>query len=209
MEEFKEFILRLLNSQEIIQYGGLTFLLFVVFAETGLFFGFFLPGDYLLFTAGLLCGRNDFNVSIFTLLISVTLASVAGNFVGYWFGKSVGKALFAKKDTFFFRRSHLERTRKFYQRYGGVTLIAGRFLPIIRTFAPIFAGIIEVDFKKFGLYNFIGGILWVFSLILFGYSLGRTFPGVINYLEYFIIGFLVITTIMVIRAYVKGFKEKS
>lgn len=207
MEEFKEFILRLLNSQEIIQYGGLTFLLFVVFAETGLFFGFFLPGDYLLFTAGLLCGTHDFNVSIFTLLISVTLASVLGNFVGYWFGKSVGKALLAKKDTFFFRHSHLERTKKFYHRYGGITLIAGRFLPIIRTFAPIFAGIIEVDFKKFSLYNFIGGILWVFSLILSAYYLGRTFPGIINYLEYFIIGFLVITTIAVVRAYWKGFKE--
>lgn len=199
----------LLDSHELIHTGGLVVIALVVFAECGLFFGFFLPGDYLLFSAGLFCGTNELDVSIINLLLILLVASVSGNFVGYFFGKKVGRKLFLRKSSFLFKYEYLVRTRAYYMKYGGNTLIVARFFPIIRTFAPILAGVVEMNIKKFTIYNVVGGVLWIVSLVLSGYYLGRQFPNLINYLEYIIIGFLLITSIVLVRAFLKMRKKKS
>ena len=199
----------LLDSHELIHTGGLIVIALVVFAECGLFFGFFLPGDYLLFSAGLFCGTNELDVSIINLLLILLVASVSGNFVGYFFGKKVGRKLFLRKSSFLFKYEYLVRTRAYYMKYGGNTLIVARFFPIIRTFAPILAGVVEMNIKKFTIYNVVGGVLWIVSLVLSGYYLGRRFPNLINYLEYIIVGFLLITSVVLVRAFLKMRKKKS
>lgn len=201
MVEAWDFLKQLVHPESIIQYGGLVLLLAVVFAETGLFFGFFLPGDSLLFTAGLLCGTGTFDVHIITLVSSVSFAGIAGNIVGYSFGYQAGKALFKRDDTLLFKKRYVAMAQDFYERHGGLALIAGRFLPIIRTFAPILAGVIKMRFSVFMFYNVAGSVLWVFGLILLGYFLGTTFPAVKDYLEYIIIGLIVVTAIPVYKSY--------
>lgn len=202
-ENIAEFFNTLLNSEDIINYGGLTLLIIVVFAETGLFIGFFLPGDYLLFTAGVLCGTEHLDISIFLLVFSLILASIAGNYAGYYTGKTLGKRLFTRPDSRFFKKERVQRAKKFYDEKGALSLIIGRFLPIVRTFAPIIAGAIDMELKKFSFYNWTGGFLWVGSLVFTGYFLGETVPNIENYLTYFIVGFIVITTLILLR---KAFK---
>lgn len=201
MAEHWELIQKLFHPESIIVYGGLVLLLAVVFAETGLFFGFFLPGDSLLFTAGLLCAMGALDVHIAILLLTVSAAGILGNVVGYWFGWKTGPALFRRDDSLLFKKRYVRMADDFYKRQGGLALIAGRFLPIIRTFAPILAGVIRMDLKIFMLYNVIGCVLWVFSLICAGYFLGTVFPGVKDYLEYIIIGLIIITAIPVYTSY--------
>lgn len=201
MAEAWEFIRQLVHPESIIQYGGILLLVAVVFAETGLFFGFFLPGDSLLFTAGLLCGTGVFDIHLAVLLLSVSAAGILGNMAGYYFGLHAGETLFKRDDTLLFKKRYVHMAQDFYQRHGGLALIAGRFLPIIRTFAPILAGVIKMDIKIFLFYNVSGSILWVFSLILTGYFLGTTFPQVKDYLEYIIIGLIIVTAIPVYKSY--------
>ncbi|RYD82499.1 MAG: DedA family protein [Sphingobacteriales bacterium] len=205
LHDFKEFI----NPEHIIQTGGFVILMLVIFAETGLFFGFFFPGDSLLFTAGLLASTKPelLDTPIILLLLGLTAAGIAGNFVGYWFGSSMGARLFKKEDSLIFKKKYITMTEGFYERYGRMALIAGRFLPIIRTFAPIMAGVIKMDFKKFIAYNIIGSVLWIFSFTLAGYFLGMAFPQIKNYLEYIIIGLVIITIIPVIRTYLRERKK--
>lgn len=196
-----EFITQLFNPESIIQYGGLALLLAVVFAETGLFFGFFLPGDSLLFTAGLLCGTGVFDVHIATLLFTVSFAGIAGNFAGYYFGWKTGPALFKRNDSLFFKKRYVQIADDYYKRQGGFALIAGRFLPIVRTFAPILAGVVRMKLRTFFLYNIIGCMLWVFSLILIGYYLGAAFPQVKDYLKYIVIALIAVTAIPIYLSY--------
>lgn len=203
MDSLYQFLKELTNPESIINYGGWMLLFFVIFAETGLLIGFFLPGDSLLFTAGLLCGIKLFPVNIFFLVIGLCISAILGNMVGYWFGKKSGQTLFKREDSLIFKKRYVEITRDFYAKNGGKTLVLGRFLPIIRTFAPILAGVIEIDFKRFMMYNVIGSVAWVFSLTFIGYYLGKEFPGVKNYLEYIIIALIIITAIPVIRTYIK------
>ncbi len=212
--EVWEFLKQLTNPESIIKYGGLALLLFVVFAETGLLIGFFLPGDSLIFISGLLCATSPelLGVEIFPLIIFISLAAIIGNIVGYYFGWKVGTPLFDKPDSLIFKKKYLETTREFYNRHGGKTLIMGRFLPIIRTFAPILAGVIKIDFKLFMLYNIVGAFAWIGSLASIGYFLGSRFPFVKNYLGYIVIFLIVITAIPVYRTYQKEkklLKEKS
>ncbi len=202
MENIGEYLHSLTDANTIIGLGFYV-LLVVVFAETGLFFGFFLPGDYLLFMAGLFCAANKLPVGIVVLVLSLIGAGVAGNFVGYWFGYRTGPLLYKRKDTWFFKKRHIQVAEEFYSKYGGTALILGRFFPIIRTFAPIFAGVVKVSLKKFTIYNFIGSTLWVSVLTLSGYFLGRRFPQIENYLEYVVLAFLVVTSIPLIFAFVK------
>lgn len=209
MENISDFFSLLLDSQKLIHYGGLTLLLIIIFLETGFIFGFFFPGDTLLFTAGLLCGTNDLDINIFLLLFSVTAAAILGNLTGYISGKYFGKKLFAKEDSFFFKKRHLETTKSYYEKYGGASIIAGRFLPVVRTFVPILAGTIDMNFFKFKLYNITGAFLWVWTLIPIGYVLGNKFPQLIHQLEYFIIGIFLLTTYFLIRGYLKIKKQKS
>lgn len=203
-----DFLQKLTHPQSIIQYGGLWLLLFVVFAETGLFVGFFLPGDSLIFVSGLLCATKPelLHTSFPVLVFFLMLAAIIGNVFGYWFGKKSGELLYSKKDSLLFRQSHLTATTNFYNKYGAQALVLGRFLPIIRTFAPILAGVIKVDFKLFMLYNIIGAFAWIGSISSIAYFLGKTYPGIEDYLGLIIIGLIVITTIPVVITYFKNKK---
>ncbi|MEY3450691.1 MAG: hypothetical protein RL711_516 [Bacteroidota bacterium] len=196
-----EFFKTLLDSKEIINTGGLLLVVLIVYVENGLFFGFFLPGDY--------CGTQAFAVSIITLVLGVTAAAVAGSFTGYLFGYVLGKKILQKKDTLFFKREYLIRTRVYFMKYGGKTLILSRFLPIVRTFAPILAGMVKMNFKKFAIYNMMGGIIWVFSLILSGYFLGTKFPQIMHYLEYVVFFFLAVTSFVVVKGFFEMKKKKK
>lgn len=204
-----EFFSTLLDSKEIITTGGLFLILVIVFAENGLFFGFFLPGDYLLFSAGLLCGTDVMDVNIWVMVVSITLAACTGSYTGYYFGKFLGRSLYHKKESLFFKYKYLVKTRFYYMKYGGKTLIISRFLPVVRTFAPILAGAVRMNFKKFSFYNFWGSIIWVFSLVLLGYYLGREFPGIMDYLHYIIIAFLVVTSTIVIKGFLNIKKQTA
>ncbi|MFI5158557.1 MAG: DedA family protein [Sphingobacteriales bacterium] len=204
MENFWEHLQNLTDAQSIISTGGFYLLLTVVFAETGLFFGFFLPGDYLLFMAGLLCANGIFDINIITLILSIIVAGILGNFAGYWFGYRTGPVLFKRNESLFFKKRYVTMAEEFYSKYGGMALVLGRFFPIIRTFAPIFAGVVKLDVKKFTLYNFIGSITWVCTLTLTGFFLGRKYPYEVKfYLKYVVLGLIVITTIPFLYAFIK------
>jgi len=202
MENLREFFEILLNSEKLIHYGGLALLLIVIFAETGLIIGFIFPGDALLFTAGLLCG-TDLAVNIWLLVISVALAAMAGNVTGYYTGKIFGKRLSLKEDTFFFKQRHYVSSKAYYEKYGGIALIAGRFMPVIRTFVPILAGSIGINFWKFNMYNFTGAILWSGTLIPLGYFVGKEIPASLDNIEYIVLGITLVTMTILIRGIVK------
>ncbi len=204
MQEFWNSLQHFIDPEKLLKEGGFYVVIFVIFAETGLFFGFFLPGDYLLFLAGMFVATGKLDVNIYTLIVGLIFAAVAGNFTGYWFGRKTGPVLYSRKDSFFFKKRYLLAAEKFYRKQGAFALIMGRFVPIVRTFAPIFAGVVKLDVKKFALYNILGAILWIASLTLLGYFLGRRFAQQIEeYLVYIIIGFIVITTIPLIITFVK------
>ncbi len=205
-----EFLKQLTDPESIIHYGGLALLLFVVFAETGLLVGFFLPGDSLIFISGMICVSKPelLGVNIFVLIILLSVATIIGNMTGYWFGLKVGPPLFKRKDSLIFKRSYLIITQRFYNKNGGKTLVIGRFIPIVRTFAPILAGVIKVDFKKFMMYNIAGALAWIGLLASIGYYLG-TYVWVQKNVGYIVIGLILITLIPLIMAYFKEKKSKN
>jgi membrane-associated protein len=190
-----EFLKQLVNPESIIHYGGIYLLLFVVFAETGLFVGFFLPGDSLLFTAGLLCSTGILQFHILLLVVLIIIAAVIGNMVGYSFGKKVGPLLFKRKSGFLFRQEHLLAAHEFYIKHGKITIILSRFLPIVRTFAPIVAGIVKLDYYKFFIFSMGGAFLWVSVLVSTGYFMGKYIPETKDYLGYIVIFLIVITSV--------------
>jgi membrane-associated protein len=205
-------IKELLNPNFYIQHGGLWMILFIVFAETGLFAGFFLPGDALLFVTGIfsdkivsaaLFATNNQWVDLGILWVMISIAGILGNLVGYWFGKKSGPFLFQRKDTFFFKRKYLVQAHEFYEKNGGGAIVLGRFVPFVRTFAPIVAGIVLMDWKKFVFYNITGSMLWVGSMLLAGHFLQtlimRQFGfDLKEHLEVIVIGIVAITTIPVL-----------
>ncbi len=204
MHDIWDSLQHLVDPVKLLREGGFYLLLFVVFAETGLFFGFFLPGDYLLFLAGMFVATDKLDVSIYTLITGLILAAVAGNFVGYWFGKKTGPVLYQRNDSIFFKKRFLRAAEEYYKKQGAFALIMGRFIPVVRTFAPIIAGIVRLDYRKFAFYNISGALLWITSLTLLGFFLGRKFEKEINdYLLYIIVGFILITTIPLIVTYLK------
>ncbi len=209
MQEYWDLFIEWFKPETIIKYGGFALLLFVVFAETGLLIGFFLPGDSLLFTAGLLCARGDLDVDIYTVIGGLIVAGVIGNIFGYYFGRRAGPALFTKDDNLIFKKRYVEITHSFYSRHGGKTLIMGRFLPIIRTFAPILAGVIRIGFGKFMVYNIVGCTLWVLSLTLSAYVLGKQFPWIEDYLGTIVISLIIVTMIPIITTWRKERKLKK
>ena len=187
----------------LIQTVGLIGIVLIVFAETGLFFGFFFPGDSLLFTAGILASQGIFD--IYQLLLLCTIASILGDSVGYWSGKKYGRKLFERDAGFFFKKKRIHDAEKFYEKYGKYTIIVARFVPIIRTFAPIVAGIGNMHYLTFISYNIFGGIFWVFSITLMGYIFG----GMIENPDTYIIPIaLLIIFISFIPIFVKIVKEK-
>jgi membrane-associated protein len=187
MHDFWNSIQHVIDPEKLLKEGGFYVVLFVIFAETGLFFG---------------TGRLD--VNIFVLLPGLMAAAILGNFTGYWFGRKTGPVLYQREDTFFFKKRYLRAAEAYYTKQGAFALIMGRFVPIVRTFAPIIAGVVRLEFKKFALYNIIGAILWIASLTLLGYFLGKKFEKEISqYLLYIILGFITITTIPVLYAFFK------
>ncbi len=201
----------------IIHNGGLYVLLLVVFAETGLFLGFFLPGDSLLFAAGLYTNElaeDFFNVHYSVIILMVIIASILGNMVGYWFGKKAGPLLFEKKDTFLFRKKHLIRAKEFYEEYGKGTIFLAKFLPLLRTFAPIVAGIVKMKRSTFNFYNIMGSIAWVGTMMLGGHFLQgwvlKKFDfSLKDHIEAIAIVIILITTLPVIYKIVFGSKKKT
>ncbi|WP_298116049.1 VTT domain-containing protein [Flavobacterium sp.] len=189
---------------------GLYVVLFIVFAETGLLAGFFLPGDSLLFLCGIysellmkeISTGNDFlNVVLLASLIS--LMGVFGNMIGYWFGKKSGNYLYKREDSFFFKKKYLYQSQDFFEKYGSKAIVFARFLPIFRTFAPVIAGIVSMDRKKFMFYNILGSVLWSFTMIFAGHYLYELFLSQFNidlkhYIEYIVIGIVLFTTVPVL-----------
>jgi membrane-associated protein len=202
MHDLIELFKNLMNAEwlanTVMMYGGLYLVALIIFAETGLFAGFFLPGDSLLFVSGLIIANkpSPFTEGPLNLLYWIVLISVAGvigNSVGYWFGRKTGPLLFERRETWLFKKKHLDQAHEFYERKGGGAIILARFLPIVRTFAPIVAGVVKMDGKKFFLYNVIGSFLWVASMLASGYLLGEI-GWVKENFEKIVIGLIVITT---------------
>ncbi|MCC6186162.1 MAG: VTT domain-containing protein [Chitinophagaceae bacterium] len=206
MHDLIEFFKDLMNAEKlaalVTAYGGLYLVALIIFAETGLFVGFFLPGDSLLFVTGFMIANsltpfesNAINVPFWIILISI--AGIVGNSVGYWFGKKTGHLIFERKDTWLFKKKHIQDAHDFYEKKGGAAIILARFVPIIRTFAPIIAGVVDMDRKKFFYFNVLGSFLWVASMILSGYFLG-TNEWVKHNFEKIVLGLIVVTTAPVI-----------
>ncbi len=201
MDQLTDFFQYLMNSEEIIQTGGLIAIVLIVYIENGLFFGFFLPGDYLLFLSGVFCGLGILKVNLYLLLFAIFIAAIAGSYTGYISGYYFGEALEGQKENLFFKKKHINRTKRYFEKYGSRTLVIARFLPVIRTFAPIMAGLVKMKFINFTLYNILGGAFWVGSLVTMGFFLGDRFPWIIDYVHWIIIFFLAITSFTVLRGY--------
>ena len=184
-------MLHFLDPEVIVRAAGLAGVLAVIFAESGLFFGFFLPGDSLLFTAGLLASRGF--ISLTGLLVGGIFFAILGDAVGYAFGKKVGPALFKKEDSLFFNKKHVEKARAFYEKHGAKAIIMARFVPIVRTFAPIVAGVAGMPYRKFFIFNATGGVLWIVSMTMLGYVLGKSITNIDAYVLPIIIAIILLS----------------
>ena len=171
--------------KELIRAGGAPLICVVVFVETGFFVGFFLPGDSLLVTAGILSAGNV--IPLKWLLLPVMLCAILGDQIGYWIGRAAGSALYRREDSLFFRRSHLQRAHDFYEKYGGRAVILARFIPIVRTFCPPVTGAANMPYPRYLIFDIFGGTIWVGTMILGGYSLGRTIPNISQRIHYVIL----------------------
>jgi membrane-associated protein len=171
----EQFFRTVYNVPELIRLVGFAGLMFIVFAETGLMVGFFLPGDSLLVTAGVFAANGL--LDIHWLAPALMLCAVAGNTTGYLIGRTAGEALYNRPNSFFFRREHLVRTHAFYERHGGKTIILAQFMPIVRTFAPVVAGAAQMPYRRFAVFNVVGAILWINSMLFTGYFLVQLVPG--------------------------------
>jgi membrane-associated protein len=176
MDLIQSFFHTVYNVPELIRIVGQYGLPLIIFAETGLLVGFFLPGDSLLITAGLFAARGDLNIAL--LIATLIPAAILGNATGYQIGKRTGKTLYSRPDSLLFKRRHLEMTHAYYERHGGKTIILAQFAPILRTFAPVVAGVAEMGYRKFASYNIVGAVLWIVSMTLGGYLLGNVIPGI-------------------------------
>ena len=176
MEFLWDWFHRIYDVESLVRVGGLAALTAIVFTETGLFVGFFLPGDSLLVTAGIFAATGDLN--LWTLNIVLSLAAILGDTTGYVIGFKTGPMIFRREDSLFFHRKHLLTAKQFYDQYGGFTIVVARFIPILRTFAPVVAGVGKMQYSRFIVYNVFGGILWVFSMTFAGYFLGRMVPNI-------------------------------
>jgi membrane-associated protein len=180
MDWLRELFHRLTDVETLVRVGGLTAMTAIVFAETGLMIGFFLPGDSLLVTAGVFAAAG--HLDIWLLNVVLVIAAIVGDTVGYWIGRRAGPALFRRPKSLLFNPEHLRRAHDFYEKHGGKTIILARFMPIVRTFAPVVAGMARMDYRRFVSFNVFGGLLWVVSMTLIGYFLGKI-PGVREHIE--------------------------
>lgn len=197
MQEKLLLFLDFLNPEELIRYGGFTLLILIIFAETGVFFGFFLPGDSLLFIAGLLSESEYLDVHVSVMIPVLVVAAVAGSTTGYFTGLWAGNYLKNRKENFFFKKKYLEMTHDFYERHGMMAFILGRFLPVIRTFVTILAGTVNINFPKFFIFNIVGATLWITSMVMAGNLLGKAFPDLPDYLEIIVVGMVLLSAVPV------------
>lgn len=179
----------------------------IIFAETGLFLGFFFPGDSLLVVAGILAAEGFFSLPL--LVLSLFVAAVSGNLAGYWFGQAVGPKIFSREDSLLFRKSHVEKARAFYERYGGKTVVLARFVPIVRTFAPIVAGVARMPFGVFFVYNLLGAFLWTVGLTSLAYYAGSKIEHIDRYLLPIILAIIVISILPGVFEYWRDHREKQ
>jgi membrane-associated protein len=192
-EIVRNFLHHLLDVRGLIEWGGVAMVSAIVFAETGLFVGFFLPGDSLLVTAGVFAAAGQ--IKLFWLLSMVTLCAIAGDQLGYFIGYKAGSALYEREDSRFFKRSHLMRAHEFYEKNGARTIILARFIPIVRTFCPPVTGAAKMSYPRYLAYDIFGGFLWVWSMVLLGYTLGRSVPDIDKRIHYIIAGVIVVSLI--------------
>ena len=198
--------MQLPTLEEIVRWGGYIGLFIIIFAETGLLIGFFLPGDSLLVTAGLFAARGE--LDIFLLNILLIIAAVTGDATGYFIGAKAGHALYNRPQSRFFRRDHLIKTKEFYEKYGGITIVLARFMPFARTFAPVVAGVAEMSYHRFAVFNISGGIGWVMSMTLIGYFLGRAIPGIEKHIEWVIAIVIFLSILPLIVKYIQHRRER-
>lgn len=212
-EVFELFTSSMTNPEWILKHGGMYLIIFIIFAETGLFIGFFLPGDALVFVTGIIIANaaQPFETGIANLIFwdsILILAAIIGNIVGYWFGEKSGPMLYKRKETWIFKAKYLQQATEFYNKRGGTAIIVARFLPIIRTFAPIVAGIVKMDYKKFLRNNIIGAILWIISFTSLGFAFGNN-PIIADNLHYIIITLILVTTGPVLIKMLMPSKKKN
>jgi membrane-associated protein len=203
MQWLKELIHRLTDVETMVRVGGLTAMTAIVFAETGLMVGFFLPGDSLLVTAGVFAAAGHFHIGVLNGVLIA--AAIVGDTVGYWIGRRTGPALFKRPRSLLFNPDHLRRAHDFYEKHGGKTIILARFMPIVRTFAPVVAGMGRMDYRRFLYFNVVGGALWVASMTLIGYYLGRI-PGVREHIEIVIV---VVIFLSILPGIIAVLRERS
>lgn len=208
MEFLKEIFHQIYDVKALVVWAGYVGMAIIIFAETGLLAGFFLPGDSLLVTAGLfaatpdpLTGQPYLNIWMLNLILIP--CAILGDATGYWIGSKTGPKLFRKEKSFFFRKDYLVKTQEFYDKHGGVTIIIARFMPIIRTFAPTVAGIAQMQYKKFAQYNIVGAFAWIVSMTLLGYYLGRLIPGIENHVDKVIIVIVILSISPAIYKYLQ------
>jgi membrane-associated protein len=190
--------------KELIRSGGAPLICGIVFIETGFFVGFFLPGDSLLITAGIFAAADV--IPLRWLLLPVMVCAIVGDQIGYWIGRSAGAALYKREDSFFFRRSHLQRAHDFYEKYGGRAVILARFVPVVRTFCPPVAGAARMPYGRYVMFDIFGGIFWVGAMILGGYSLGRSVPNIGKYIHYVI---AVVAVVSILPAVIGVLKSRK
>ena len=190
----------------MVQAGGYIGLTAIIFSETGLLVGFFLPGDSLLVTAGLLATQSQFGLNMWVLGVLLTVAAIAGNSLGYAIGRYTGPRLFTRDDSLLFKKKHLYRAQAFYERHGGKTLVIARFMPIVRTFVPVVAGLAVMKFRLYTAYNVLGAVLWIWSMLFIGYFLGRTVPGIENHITKVI---LVVIFVSLLPGLISWARERS
>jgi membrane-associated protein len=202
---------KIYDVQGIVRWGGMITLVAVVFAETGLLVGFFLPGDSLLVTAGLYCTSANPDqaplLNIVWLNVLVSIAAIVGDTVGYWIGAKSGPKLFTREQSLFFSKKHLLRTKEFYERHGGKTIIIARFMPFVRTFAPVVAGIGQMRYRRFLAFNVFGGIGWVLSMTLLGFSLGKVYPPITKQIDKVIIVIIFVSLLPGMISYLTNRKK--
>lgn len=207
MDSLLDLFHQLTDVRALVQWGGYVGLTAIIFVETGLLIGFFLPGDSLLVTAGLLIAtRPEFSqaLDIRTLGILLTIAAIVGDNTNYWVGRLAGPRIFAREDSFLFKRKHLAQAEEFYARHGAKTVVLARFVPIVRTFAPLVAGAARMPYRTFVTYSVSGGISWIWSMLLLGYYLGSRVPGVAKYLEVVIIGIIAVSVLPGVLHWIRG-----
>jgi membrane-associated protein len=206
METIWDLFHRIYDVETLVRIGGLVGLTTIVFVETGLLIGFFLPGDSLLVTAGLFAARGDLDVT--TLVLTLSIAAILGDTVGYNIGLRAGPKLFSRENSLLFNKNHLITTKEFYDRHGPFTIVIARFVPIIRTFAPVVAGIGTMEYRRFLSYNVIGGIGWVLSMILGGYFLGQLVPNIHKNIDKVIVTVIFLSLLPIIIKFIRDKKQR-